>query len=137
MSAEVLQGEYLSDNIAIDQMTAATTAGTTTITSSALDCAGFDGVMIIAVLGTAATNNTLTLQTGAISTTADTSSIVAATASIGLLVLDTKLDKRYIKTKVVRGTSTTIDQVIAIRYKARAKAVAQTAAQNVIAQFTL
>lgn len=138
-ATEVING-YLSDNVAVDQAIAATVAGTSTITqSTALDCAGYDRVLIVAVLGTAATNNSITLQTGATTTTADTSATVAATATNGVLLLDVGLDKRYIKVKVTRGTSTTIDQVLAIRYNGRSKAVAQTvtSGNDVLAQFQL
>ncbi len=133
MSAEVFAG-YLSDNVAIDQAIAYQGAATSTITSSAIDMLGYKHLKVIAFIGTAAANNIVTVQTG------DTSSTTATTAtsgssSVSLQVIDIQnVNKRYVKVSVARGTSSTIEQVIVIRYGARAKAVTQ-AATTVVTQY--
>lgn len=128
---DVIQG-YLSDNVKIDQCLAAVAGGTSTQTSSEFDMLGYDSILVVAVLGTPAANNVVTLQDSATSgAEADTTATVSdATASP--LVLDVQnVAARYIKIKVTRGTSTTIDQVILIRYNARAKAITQAATVKV------
>lgn len=123
---------YLSDNVAIDQCLAAVAGGTSTQTSAEFDMLGYDSALIIAIFGTPATNNTVTLQG---SNTASGEAATVATmndASKTPLVLDVQhVGYRYIKVACARGTSTTIDQVIIVRYNARSKAVAQTATVKV------
>ncbi len=131
---DVIAG-YLSDNVAIDQIIAATGAGTSTITSSEFDMTGYDSAMLVGVLGTPAANNTLTLHNSA--TASGEAATVATTndATKSPLVLDSQnVPLRYIKAVVVRGTSSTIDQVVLIRYNARSKPITQTTTVKV-AQF--
>ncbi len=122
--AEVLAG-YLSDNCKVIQGLAAVAGGTSSQSSSAIDMTGYAHACIIAVVGTPAANNTLTLENGATSTTAAT---LATTndATKTPLVLDVQnVPLQYIKATIARGTSTTIDQVIVILYGARTKAATQ------------
>lgn len=129
-TSEVLSG-YLSDNTKIDQAIAATIAGTTTITSAAFDMTGYEHVMVIATFGTPAANNTVTLQTGATSTTASTVATMND-ATLTPLILDCQnVPLQFVKVQCARGTSSTIDQVTIIRYGARAKAVTQAATEKV------
>lgn len=135
MSALVIPG-YLSDNTAVDQAIAYTTAGTSTITSSAIDMQGFEHLMVIALIGTAAANNVITVQTGDTSSTSATSA-TSGSSSVSLQVIDIQnVNKRYVKVSVARGTSTTIEQVTVIRYGTRAAAVTQAATTVVTAYST-
>ncbi len=126
---------YFSDNAKIDQAIAATAGGTSTITSAEFDMLGYDSLMAIGVFGTPAANNTLTLHGS------DTASGEAATvattndATKSPLVLDVQnVQHRYIKLQCVRGTSSTIDQVILVRYNSRSKPITQATTVKV-AQF--
>jgi hypothetical protein len=133
MSAEVFNG-YMSDNVAVDQAIAYTAAGTSTITSSAIDMQGFKHLKVIAFIGTPAANNITTVQTGDTTTTAATTA-TSASASVSVQIIDVQnVNKRYVKISVARGTSSTIEQVTVIRYGALSKAVTQ-AATTVVAQF--
>jgi uncharacterized membrane-anchored protein len=97
-------------------------AGTSTITGTALDMAGFEGAMFIVRLGTPATNNSLHL------TQCDTSGGSYAAilgTSVGSHATDTPLivdiyrpKEQYLKYVVTRGTSSTIDIVAIIQYGA-------------------
>lgn len=126
---------YFSDNVAIDQCIAATAGGTSTITSAEFDMLGYDSALVIAVFGTPAAGNTVTLHNSA--TASGEAATVATTnhATKTPLVLDVQnVALRYIKVACVRGTSSTIDQVILIRYNARTKPITQTTTVQV-AQF--
>lgn len=127
MSAEIISGGYLSENVAIDQAIAYTGAGTTTITSSAIDMQGYDSLMVVALIGTAAANNVITVQGGATTTTAATVA-TSGSSSVSLQVIDVQnIQLRYVKVSVARGTSSTIEQVTVIRYNARSKPITQAA----------
>jgi len=104
---------------------ATTAAGTTTINGTTLDMEGYDGVLFVVQIGTAAADNLLKAQG---SSEADGGSpdafsdLVGSSigASVPLMVLDVYRPKeRYIRAVVTRGTSTTIDCGLAIRYGAR------------------
>ena len=118
---------YLIENSLVDQAIAYTAAGTSTITSSAIDMQGYEHLMVIALIGTAAANNIITVQTGDTSSTTATSA-TSGSASVSLQVIDIQnVNKRYVKVSVARGTSSTIEQVIVIRYGARSLGVTQAA----------
>lgn len=131
---DVIQG-YVSDNVAIDQCIAATGAGTSTITSSEFDMQGYDSACIIAVFGTPAANNAVTLQGSATTGTETSTTATMNDATKTPLVLDCQnVANRFIKVQCARGTSSTIDQVTLIRYNTRSKPIAVTSTVKV-AQF--
>ena len=135
MSAIVIPG-YISENAAIDQAIAYTAAGTSTITSSALDMQGYEHLLVIAQIGTPAANNIITVQTGDTSSTSATSA-TSGSSSVSTQVIDIQnVNKRYVKVSVARGTSTTIEQVTVIRYGPRSAAVTQAATTVVTAYST-
>lgn len=121
--AEILSG-YLTDNVKITKVSDHTTAGTSDVTSSSVDMAGWDGVMFLTSLGTAAAGNIVTLH----SSTDDSSfSATAALKSSGTSDEDVAVDlqspiNRYWKAVVTRGTSTTCETIWAVQYRGRAKA---------------
>jgi hypothetical protein len=121
--AEVFSG-YITDNVKITKVSDHTTAGTTDVTSSSVDMAGWDGVMFLTSLGTAAAGNIVTLHGSP-----DDSSFTATTAlkSSGTSDEDVAVDlqspvSRYYKAVVTRGTSSTCESIWAVQYRGRSKA---------------
>lgn len=126
----VLTG-YLSDNVKID-VEAPTATGTTTINSSAYDMAGYEGILFLVRLGSPASNNNIRAQQDTVSgmgSAADLAGTLVNSASINLHALDiNRPSERYVRCQVTRGTTTTIDTIVVLRYKSRALAIAQGAA---------
>ena len=117
----------------------ATAAGTTTITSSEIDCLGCTGVTFVAYLGTAAADNTIKVQhsdsTGTDMADVADSEIGAASKTVTFCEIY-KPTKRYMQVVVTRATSTTIEAVFAIKSygkkKPRTHASASVSAQTLI-----
>lgn len=110
--------------------TAYTAAGTSTLTSAALDTgAEFDSYLVLAKFGTAAADNTVTTTSSATSGgtyAANGVSAVASTATthVCLRVEGGSRDSsgvtcRYIKTVCARGTSTTLEYCFVIPYSSK------------------
>lgn len=112
----------LSKQVAISQGAATTAAGTSEIDGAAIDMAGYEGCLFIAKFGTAATDNTLQAQqsTASGSGYADLEgTLVTVGASDEIVYLDlVKPQEQYVRVQVERGTSTTLDWCVAIRYGA-------------------
>lgn len=114
---------------------AAVAAGTTTITGTALDMAGWDGALFIVRLGTPATNNNLRI------TQCDTSggsyadlegTLVGNHATDSPLIVDIKRPReQFLKYSVARGTSSTIDIAVIIQYKSRNRPASQPSGTQV------
>src|SRR5438067_10220682 len=101
-----------------------TATGTTVVDFSVLDMAYFAAVLFLCRLGTAAANNNIRARQDVASggAFADVTGSLVSHATNNVLVLDLKRsDKRYVRLRVTRGTSTTIDFVAAIMYGARNK----------------
>ncbi len=119
-------------------------AGTSLITSSALDTAGYDGVQFIVSLGAVTDNCVLTLTPlvnatnsnsgGTAITNATTAAFTAATSSNTLIVSDViKPSKRYVYCTLGRTTQNAVlNCIIAVLYRPRTIPTVQAAA-NVIA----
>jgi hypothetical protein len=129
---------YLTDNANV-QVDGATAAGTSAVDSTAVDMAGYDGVLFIVQLGTAAANNTIKAQQDsavAMSGAADLTGTSVASGTKKTVVLDVQRPaKQFVRCEVTRGTSTTVDAITTIRYKARALPVGQPTA-NVMEQWS-
>ena len=127
-----MQG-FLSDDIKITVDDAQASAGTE-VDSTILDMAGYDGVLFIAKIGTAAANTYIKGQEdtdSGMATVQDLAGSKTSSAGAGpkTLVLDVQVPaKRYVRVAVIRGTNTTVDAIVAIQYKARVRPVAQAAA---------
>lgn len=97
-----------------------TAAGTTTIDSTALDMANFKGVVYIVRFGSPAANNNIRGQDDdaiGMSTAADLAGTLVNSATNNVHVLDVKrVAKEFLRCRVTRGTSTTIDSIVAIQY---------------------
>ena len=125
----------LSKHVKVTKVSATVTAGTSAVNGTVVDMQGFEGVVFIASLGTAAADNGIKAQQGQQSNLSDAADLagtqVLSDATQTDLVLDVyKPQERYIRPVVVRGTSTTVEAVWAIQYEARTKATTNvTAAQ--------
>lgn len=117
-----------------------TTAGTSDVTGVAIDMAGYEGVMFIANFGTAAADNTILLHQSSDDASADAYTEVLGTqvgvgASDEIVVLDVyRPRERYVKCIAERGTSSTLEGVIAIQYGPRSLPVDNTVAGTIHAE---
>jgi hypothetical protein len=125
----------LSNGVKITRVVGPTVAGTTTIDGTALDMQGYEGVVFVGSVVTAAVNNGIKAQQGQASNLSDAADLagtaVLLDATKTQMVLDVyRPEERYVRCQVVRGTSTVIDSVWAIQYGARVEPVSNvTAAQ--------
>jgi predicted secreted protein len=119
---------FLSEEVKITTV-AAVAAGTSTITSTALDMAGYDGALFIIRLGTPAADNSVKITqcdtTGG--SYADlTGTKVGDHATDTPLIVDIKRPReQFLKYVVTRTTSTTIDVAVIIQYKSRNRGITQ------------
>ena len=94
--------------------------GTSTITSTAIDMAGYDGCLFIVRLGSPATNNSVKIQqcdTSGGSYADLTGTSVGSHATDNPLIVDVfRPREQFLKYVVTRGTTTTIDIVTIIQY---------------------
>lgn len=109
---------------------APTVTGTTTINSASYDMAGWDGILFIVRLGSPAANNNIRaaqdVATGGSFT--DLAGTLVNSATLNQHMIDLKRpSKRFVRCTVTRGTTTTIDSVIAIQYRARSHPITQPA----------
>lgn len=101
---------------------APTATGTTTILSSAYDMTGFDGICFIVRLGTPAANNNIraTQATTSGGSYNDLQGTLVNSATANCHIIDVyRPQKQFVKCSVARGTSTTIDSLVAIQYHAK------------------
>lgn len=121
----------LLNGIKVIDLHAAATAATSSITdATVVDTAGFEGCMFVAKFGTSAVDNGIKVQQ-------DTASGFGSGADLeGSKVLLDGTSKvaiadvfrpreRYLKPVVLRGTSTTLDSLVAILYGPRTKPAVQ------------
>jgi hypothetical protein len=119
---------FLSENAKITTVAPVAT-GTTTITGTALDMAGYDGALFIVRLGSPAVNNNL--RVSQCDTTGGSYADIIGTlvgdhATDNPLVVDIKRPReQFLKYVITRGTTSTIDIVTIIQYKSRTAGVTQ------------
>jgi hypothetical protein len=119
---------FLSEECKITTVAPVAT-GTTTITGSAIDMAGYDGALFIVRLGSPATNNNL--RVSQCDTTGGSYADIVGTkvgdhATDNPLIVDIKRpNEQFLKYVVTRGTTSTIDIVTIIQYKAKNRSVTQ------------
>lgn len=140
--SSVLPG-YLSDNAKFLKIQDHTTAGTSTVTSDAIDMLGYDSVLVLSSFGTAASNNTVKLQQSSDDGSSDAysdlegTSVASGSSDEDVFVDLRKPEKRYIKAVFARGTSSTLESVWAILYNARSLPVDNTTSGTIVGeQFT-
>lgn len=113
------------DNIAAQKLQDHTTAGTSAVTSDAIDMLGFEWVRLLTSFGTAAANNTVKAQQSSDDGSADAYSDLEGTSTTsGTSDEDASISiyrptKRYIKFVVARGTSSTLETMWALKGGAR------------------
>jgi hypothetical protein len=113
---------------------APTVTGTTTIDSTPVDMAGFTGVIFLVRVGTAAANVNIRAQQDTVvgmGTAADLLGTLVATGSNTTVALDVvRTQEQFVRCRVTRGTTTTIDSMVTIRYGARRRPTAWPATQT-------
>lgn len=127
-------GQMLSDDILVTS-DAPTIAGTSTIDSTPVDMAGYSGVLFVVRLGTAAANNNIRAQQDTVvgmGAAADLAGTLVASGANNIVILELMLGgataEQFVRCRVTRGTSTTIDSIVAIRFGARLKPTTITGA---------
>lgn len=132
---------FLSDEVRITKISDYAGAATSAVTSSEIDMGadgGWDGVLCFATFGTAAANNLVTLHDSATTgTEAATVALKASGTSDEDVVLDVLHPRRFVKFVASRGTSSTLDGMVAIQYRGRTKPIVnELAGTLVVAKFT-
>lgn len=126
----------LSNKVKIESALATTAAGTTEIDGATIDTAGYEGVLFIAKWGTAAAGNFLQAQQGAASNLSDAADLEGTAVGVGASDEIVWLDlyrprERYVRVQAERGTSSTLDWGVAIKYGARVTPVDNTTAGTI------
>lgn len=98
-----------------------TVAGTSTINGTEVDMANFEGVLFVIKFGTAAADNTIKAQQDDVTGMAGAADLEGTLVAVGASDEQVWLDiyrplKQFVRMVALRGTSTTIDWGIAIRY---------------------
>lgn len=109
---------------------APTVTGTTTIDSASYDMSGFAEIVFIVRLGSPAANNNIRVRqdvaTGG--AFADLQGTLVGSATLNQqMVSVSRPGKQFVKCRVTRGTTTTIDSIIAIQTRARNRPATQPA----------
>lgn len=123
----------LSSYVKITKVSDVAGANTTDVDSTGVDMAGFEGVLFLTSVGTAAANNIANAQQSSDDGSADAYGDLAGTA-VGLGGAsdeDQWIDiyrplKRYVRLHIERGTSTTVENIWAIQYGGRKQPVDNT-----------
>jgi hypothetical protein len=110
---------------------APTATGTTTIDSAAYDTAGFDETCFIVRLGSPAANNNIRVQEDSVTgmgAAADLAGTLVSSATLNQhMVVVRRQPKQFVRCRVTRGTTTTIDSITVIQTRARRLPVTQPA----------
>jgi hypothetical protein len=120
---EVICGALLN-NAKLVKIKDHTAAGTSTLTSSEVDCRGYSRVLLFTSFGTAAANNLITMHQGATASgEAASVALKASGTSDEDVFLDVRLNPLYpfITLVATCGTSTTCESMWALLYNARTK----------------
>ena len=124
--------DFLSNAVKLTKISDPTGAGTSPITSAAVDMSGFDGALFFTSFGTAAANNVLKLQQSDDDAASDAySDILGTSVASGTSDEDVWVDimrpgKRYLKLIVTPGTSSTIGDMWVVQYGSTSKPVDNT-----------
>jgi len=114
----------LSSRVKITKCADYTGAGTSDVEGTILDMSGYEGVLFIASFGTPAANNTLHAQQDTDVAGGAMADLLGTSVGVGASDEDVWLDvhkprERYVRAVADRGTSTTLECLIAIQYGAR------------------
>ena len=129
--------DLFSNQHKVNTASAYATAATSDITGTGYDCSDYEGAYFYIKFGTAAANNTLKAQqssddgsTDAYSDIEDSSVEVGASDERVWLEIK-RPEKKYVRVIGLRGTSTTADPIIAVRYGPRALPIDNTTAGDI------
>ena len=130
-----MHGIGLLADCKITKVSGAVAAGTSSVNSSEIDMTGFEGVVFIGQYGTSAADNGLKAQqdtaTG-MASAADlegTSVLLDGTETLSIVQVH-KPREQFVRAVAVRGTSSTLDSIIAIQYGPRTAAVDNNASTD-------
>lgn len=124
----------------VTEVISATSTGTSTISSSAVDMQNYENVVFITSLGTAAADNGHKVNQSSDDGSADDytdllDSKLLCNGTGKVIVSEIiKPRKRYVKCSVLRGTTTTINNCICIRWGAKNKPVTNAVSNAVAAE---
>ena len=122
----MILAKYLSDEVKLTKVANHTTSGTTAVTSSSVDMAGFTGALFFTSFGTAAANNTLVAQQSSDDGSADAYADLEGTSvSAGTSDEDVWIDlinpqKRYLLVVATPAGTSTVESIWCLQYGARA-----------------
>ena len=113
---------------------AATGAGTTPLNSTAVDMAGYDGVVFITCIQTTNANNYVNAAQGAHANGDDAADLagtgILSTANSGIIALDIyKPADRYVRLEIALGTSSAVGEIWALQYEGRVMPPTNTGAE--------
>lgn len=115
----------LSNGVLITKIKDTTSAaGSTVLESSVVDMAGYDGILVMTSLGTAAADNILSAKMSSANDTATMGAIEGSAVAPGASDEDQWLDiycprKRYLQFIVTRATSSKLGDIWAVQYGGR------------------
>lgn len=134
----------LSNGVKITKVVAATAAGTTAINGTALDMAGYEGVLFVTSIATADAGNVFKAQIGSLANGTDAvdlegASVVAAAngQTVWLDIYRADPEQRYIRPAVVRGASTAVGEIYAIQYESRKQVINNNVANTIIGKLVV
>lgn len=103
--------------------------GTTEQFSSYVDTSACDGVLFIVRLGSPAANNIVRAQQNTVSSggsPADLAGSAIVSGTSNVIVIDVaRPTKQFVRVAIARGTTTTVDSIVAIRYGAHKQPTTQ------------
>lgn len=130
----------LSERVKFLKIQDHTTAGTSAVTSDAVDTQGYGGVCLLTSFGTAASGNTVKAQysdddavTDAYNDVADTS-VSSGTSDEDVWIDIKRPAKRYVKFVAARGTSSTLESMWALLYEPTSMAVSNVTSGTIIGE---
>jgi len=116
----------LLTDVKITKVADTTANGTTTVNGSVIDMQGFEGVLFVTNIASAAANNIMKVQQGQVSNLSDAADLAGSGQTSGasdeVVAVDIyKPLERYLRPVVVRGTTTVLGEIYAIQYRSRRK----------------
>jgi len=125
----------------VDKLVDHSTANTTDVASGILDMSGFEWVAFLTSFGTAAADNLVKVQQDDVNATGGMADLLGSGLLSGASDEDVKVEvyrptKRYVRLVALRGTSTTLESVWAIRGGARVVPVTNTTSGTDISEIT-
>lgn len=134
----------LSNGIKITKVAAASSAGTSAVESSAVDMAGFEGVLFFTTIGTSNAGNFLKAQIGEKADGSDAADLegTKVTAEAGGQVVWVDVyrpdpNQKYVRAHVTRGSSTTVGDIYALQYESRKQVVDNNIENTIIGKLVV